>query len=540
LRSPVQGIASHWDEWFRHEAAESDHEAIDAIGRSGFEQCRFIAWLAHRWAGEAQWRGEAPPARYVLAQLSRVSPFDKWRAFDRYRTTYGASGISAIVIDEQSAGESNDVRHVEALILPADEDAAAHDVVTDGFHAEGADLRAARQTALSLLDGKGLVAFLALWIATGRRPYPRWVRAGLLVGWLAVAALIVRLLIGSDPGGRLTLFFGLLFGLWSLLVLTALTIAVALGIQAWLAGRQWRRRLEEYQTRLRLDGGLSLQGGSAGLAFCLNILLATFRSHPRLPTRSWLWERFFRKLRLAANNWAATGVVSPQGRVEKVAIESKIRACLRHPEITDVLTPRQPEARQSVIDKLMLTSVRKTRDGPVSVGMRRAFASERQHLRSHRCRYAAQSILAVGDFTRRSQLAVNVLALGVSIVMLVALPDIRNVLYPPPPPAVVTPSSPSPYYLWISLDTKRPQAFDVVLESGFWSNRRADVAQYPDPGGSARAEIRLNRLGRQMTVDEQDGTLWIERRRKLLTREYQSGERVGSYSFSYVTRLGNE
>jgi hypothetical protein len=232
--------------------------------------------------------------------------------------------------------------------------------------------------------------------------------------------------------------------------------------------------------------------------------------------------------------------VSPQGRVEKVAIESKIRACLRHPEITDVLTPRQPEARQSVINELMATSVHKTRDRPVSAGMTRAFASERQHLRSHRCRYAAQSILAVGDFTSRSQLAVNVLALGVSIVMLAALPDIRNVLYPPPPPAVVAPSSPSPYYLWVSLDTERPQAFDVVLESGFWSNRRADVAQYPDPGGSARAEIRLNRLGRQTTVDEQDGRLWIERRQKLLTREYQSGERVGSYSLSYITQLGNE
>ena len=66
-----------------------------------------------------------------------------------------------------------------------------------------------------------------------------------------------------------------------------------------------------------------------------------------------------------------------------------------------------------------------------------AFASERQRLRSHRCRYAAQSILAVGDFTSRSQLAANALAFVVSIVMLVALPDIRNVLDPPPPPVVV-------------------------------------------------------------------------------------------------------
>ncbi len=540
MRSPVQGIGSHWDEWFRHEASASDSEAIEAIGNSRFEQRRFITWLARRWAGEAQWRGERPPIRYALAQLSRVSPFDKWSAFDKYRATYGAPGISAIVIDEASIGEPNDVRRVEALTLPADEDAAAQDVVTEGFQTESADLSAARQTALSLLNGRGLVAFLALWMAVGRRPYPTSLRVGLLVAWLTVATLIVRLLTGSDPGDRLTLFFGLLVGLWSLLVLTALTIAGTVSIRAWRAGRQWHRRLEAYQIRLRINGGLSLQGGSAGLAFCLNILLATFRSHPRLATRSWLWERFFQNLRLGANNWAATGVLSPQGRVESVAIEPKIRACLKHPEITDVLTPWQPEARQSVINGLMLTSVRTTRERPVSAGMTRAFASERQRLLSHRCRYAAQSILAVGDFASKSQLAVNVLALGVSAVMLVALPDIRNVLDPPSPPAVVTPSSPSPYYLWVSLDTKRPEAFDVVFESGFWSNRRAEVTQYPDPGGSARAELRLNRLGRQTTVDQEDGTVWIERRRKFLMREYQSGEQVGRYSLSYVTQLRNE
>jgi len=540
LRSPVQGIGSDWDEWFRHEASTSDREAIAAVGNSRFEQSRFITWLARRWAGEAQWRGEPPPIRYALAQLSRVSPFDKWPAFDKYRTTYGAPGISAIVINEASIGEPNDVRRVEALTLPADEDAAAQDVVTEGFQAESADLSAARQTALSLLNGKGLVGFLALWIAAGRRPYPGWLRVGLLVAWLTVAGLMVGLLTGSDPGDRLALFFGLLVGLWLVLVVTALTIAGTLSIRAWLAGRQWRRRLEAYQTRLRLNGGLSLQGGSAGLAFSLNILLATFRSHPRLPARSWLWERFFQNLRLGANSWAATGAVSPQGRIARVALEPKIRACLKHPEITDLLTPWQPEARQSVINRLMLTSVRTTRERPVSAGMTLAFASERQRLRSHRCRYAAQSILAVGDFASRSQVAANVLAFGVSAVMLVALPDIRNVLDPPPPPVVVSPSSPSPYYLWVSLDTKRPEAFDVVFESGFWSNRRADVAEHPGAGGSARAEMRLNRLGRQTTIDQEDGTVWVERRRKFLTRDYRSGEQVGSYSLSYLTRLGNE
>ncbi len=540
MRSPLQGIGSHWDEWFQHEASESDRDAIEAIGRQRFEQRRFVAWLARRWAREANWRGDAPPARYVLAQLSRVSPFDKWPAFERYRTTYGAPGISAIVLDEQSAGESNDVRRVEALVLPADEDTAAHDVVSEGFQSESGDLGAARQAAMSLLDGKGLLVFLALWTVTGRRPYPRLLRAGLLAGWIAVAALIVSLLVGSEPGNRIVPIFGVLLALWASLVLTALTVVIGQSLRAWVAGREWKRRLERYQTRIRINGGLSVQGGSAGLAFCLNTLLATYRSHPRVSTRSWLWERFFGNLRLASG-WAATGIVSPQAHVKRVTIEPKIRACLEHPEITDIITPWQKEARQSVIDGLIASRTkRNTRETVMTAGLTRAFASEKQQLRSHRCRHAAQSILAIGDFTSRSQMLANVLAVAASIVMLAALPDIRNVLDPPPPPAVVAPGSPSPYYLWVSLNTKRPEAFDVTLESGFWSNRRASVAAYGGPDGSVRAEMRLNRLVRQTSVDEEDGTVWIQRRRKFLTRDYESGERVGSYSFSHITQLRHE
>lgn len=536
----MQGIASHWDEWFRHEASASDREAIEAVGNSRFDQSRFVTWLARRWAGEADWHGEAPPIRYALAQLSRVSPFDKWPAFDKYRSGYGAPGVSAIVIDEKSAGESSDVRRVEALILPADEDATAHDVISEGFQAESADLSAARKAAMSLLDGKGLVVFLALWLATGRRPYPRWLGVGLLVAWLAVGGLIVRLLTGSDPGTGLTLIFGLLFGLWALLVLTALTVAGAIGFRAWTSGRQWRQRLETYQTRLRINGGLSLQGGSAGLAFCLNTLLATYRSRPRVHGESWLWERFFQNLRLASGTWAATGIVTSRGGIESVAIEPKIRACLRHPEITDILTPWQPEARQSVIDRLTLASGRPKRERPMAAEMTRAFASERPRVRSHRCRHAAQSIMAIGGFASMYQVSVNVLAIGLSIIMVMALPDIRNVLTPPEPPVAVKPSSPSPYYLWVSLDTKRPEAFTVQFESGFWANRRGDVENYTGPGGSARAEMRLNRLGRQGAVDEEDGRVWVERRQKFLTREFELGERVGSYSLSYLTQLGNE
>jgi hypothetical protein len=148
--------------------------------------------------------------------------------------------------------------------------------------------------------------------------------------------------------------------------------------------------------------------------------------------------------------------------------------------------------------------------------------------------------MAIGDFASMSQISVNVLAIGLSIIMVMALPDIRNVLAPPAPPVAVKPSSPSPYYLWVSLDTKRPEAFTVLFESGFWANRRADVENYTGPGGSARAEMRLNRLGRQGAIDEEDGRVWVERRQKFLTREFQLGERVGSYSLSYLAQLGNE
>jgi hypothetical protein len=169
-----------------------------------------------------------------------------------------------------------------------------------------------------------------------------------------------------------------------------------------------------------------------------------------------------------------------------------------------------------------------------------AFASGQRKLRGHRCRHAAQSIIAIGDFASKSQLTANVLALAVTVVMALALPDIRNVLQPPAPPRAVAPGSPSPYYLWVSLDTKRPEAFRAALESGFWSNRRAYVFAYGGADGSSRAEMRLSRHPRQTSIDEQDGIVWIERRRTFLGREFQPGERVGSYPLSYLTGIRGE
>ncbi len=52
LHSPLQGIGSHWDEWFRHEAAEGDLRAIAEAGRNEGTQREFIAWLYRHWATE--------------------------------------------------------------------------------------------------------------------------------------------------------------------------------------------------------------------------------------------------------------------------------------------------------------------------------------------------------------------------------------------------------------------------------------------------------------------------------------------------------
>jgi hypothetical protein len=50
----------------------------------------------------------------------------------------------------------------------------------------------------------------------------------------------------------------------------------------------------------------------------------------------------------------------------------------------------------------------------------------------------------------------------------------------------------------------------------------------------------MHRLAGQQTGDGEEGTIWIERRRHFLGREYTPGERVGRYSISYLNRLAHE
>jgi hypothetical protein len=52
--------------------------------------------------------------------------------------------------------------------------------------------------------------------------------------------------------------------------------------------------------------------------------------------------------------------------------------------------------------------------------------------------------------------------------------------------------------IWVSLDTKHPECFQVVLDSGYWSNRRAEVKRYSGANASVRAEIPLRRSRRQL------------------------------------------
>lgn len=555
LRSPIDGIGGHWDEWFRFEASPEERRAIEDAGRSSRTQRQFIRWIVRHWATEAEWRGHRPSARFVLAQLATLRPFDGWSAFSRYRQGFGVGGIAAVVLTEGSLGESADVRVVEALALPADTTAPAS--IPEGFNTDDVELERTREATMSLLRGKGLVRLLALWVACGRRPYPRGLAVALTLGWLAVGAMIVWMIAGPDPAERLVLMSVVLMALWVALVLTAVGVAAALGIRAWRFGKVMGRRLDESHVHLRMDGGLTLIGGSAGLPFCLNTLLSVYRSTPRVPVRSWLWTRLLHRMRSDMRSWAATGVVMADGRIRPVVLAPKLRACVRHERIMHVLTPNQRDAsNRSVAEQVdalpaapnaspafpQEASLQASPSGRAlatpPTAPRVGYAREARAVRSHRCRHLAHAVMAVGNLVSPSQMAANALALAVSVVMLVGLGDLRGILLPPPTPMVVGPVSRSPYHVWVNLDTRHPDAFSVVMESGFWANRRASVSAYGGPDTPVRAELRLTRVsGQQVAPEIEDGTVWVERRRRFLGREFAPGERVGRYSLSYLTRL---
>jgi hypothetical protein len=542
LRGPLHGIASHWDEWFRHEASEDERRSIANIGKSESGQRRFILWLCRHWVREASLNPARLITRFVLGQLAHMPPFNAWVAFAPFRTGYGHKGVQAIVLADKSAGEPRDVRNVEALILPPDPDPTAPGIVTEEFQAETADLQPVFLAAKSLLSGRGLCRFLWSWVISGRRPYPRWVAVGLFLGWLAVGGLLMTLLFGPEPGERLLLLAGLLIGLWLGLILVEVAAVGFLTWRAWHSGVALTKHLENNQVRLRMNGGLILKGGSAGLPFCLSMLSSLYRAHPQDARGSWLWQQFFRKLNSEGEAWAATGVLTADGRLKPVVLAPKLRACLNHGRVKQILTPNQPDASNAAAGAFSNASIQQdatTRAGEASPGsVKFGFAAEMPQLHLHRCGHIAKAVMILGGFVSRSQTAFNAFAVAVSVIILVGLPDLLSILLPPAAPIPVAPTSPTPYELWVSLDTKQPQYFNVVLESDYWSNRRVEVSHHTDVMQSVRAVILFHRTPRSEESHEDNGVVWIERRRRFLTREFFPGERVGRYSIPYLARLG--
>jgi hypothetical protein len=291
--------------------------------------------------------------------------------------------------------------------------------------------------------------------------------------------------------------------------------------------------LAQGQIRLRMNGGLRLKGSSAGLAFCLNTILALARMDGVKSPRSWLWRRLVTKMNKSAGEWAATGVVTADGHLKPVVLEPKLRACLQKEEIKHILTPHQPGTGRNALARVAAMLA----PAEAQHGMRWGYASEEPGLRTHPCRHAAQAFMRIGELASKRQLALNIAAILISGVMLLAMSDLRGILMPPLAPFPTAPASPYPNYLWVSLGTTHPENFLVELQSHFWLNRRVEVTRHEGPNGSVRGEIPLQRLASFGNRDPQDGTIWVLRRHRFLNREFAPGQCVGQYDLTYIARI---
>lgn len=538
LRHPLEGIGGNWDEWFNSEATAVERAEIETVGRSEEFQRQFWEWLGGVWIHEAVRNDNQLALVFVGEELARVAPFDKWTAFARRRVPVPAGSLAAVVLGGESDGQADDVHRVDAILLPMGTSSTSRKIVTDGFQAEATELNAARESALQVLRGGAGWRLLARWVATGRRPYPPWLGAVLTAGWVVVGALIAWLWFGPDPGAHLRAMGAALLGLWGGLVLVAFVVASVQVMGARRAGRSGAAHLASDQLRLRLPGRFTLKGGSAGLPFSIAVLHAVARAYPQSLGRSWLWRQFSDELGKADTIWAATGMTTSAGQVQPVEFPAKLRACLRHGNVSDLLTPVQRESGRDAVRRLTAeVAGRAPADRPTLAD---ASGSTRKPVRIHRCRHVADAVLAVARLPSARQAWANVLAFVVSVMMVCALPDLRCILFPPPAPVAVAPSSPSPYFLWVSLDTRHPDFFQVVLDSPVWANRRADVGLRRSQPASVRAEIRLVRLSEASIRNLEEGVVWIERRPCFLTRRFEPGEIVGRYTMNYLNRLRHE
>ena len=538
LRGPLEGIGSHWDEWYRHVASPSDREAIGETGRTLERQRQFLKWLIRRWGEELERRGNRLAPRYVVGQLARQEPFLHWEAFARYRTAYGVPGIAAIVLGENSRGEASDVREVEAIAFSRESGDTGARLVAEGFEPDGTEFTTVQHAISSLLSGPGLFGMFGLWLLTGRRPGSAVKRAIAGGAWVLLAAMLVTLLFGPDPGTFLVPAVGVMLGAWVVLAAHGAWVAGREGWSAWRLGASVAQFFESSHVRLRMKGGLYLRGASAGFAFCLNTLLALFRATPDLGKCSWIWKQSMENLRRDGIHWAATGVLTSDGWLKPVVLGAKLRACARRRELRHVLTPRQVALAPGLMEPAANAA---TADGvhTGNAAMKLGYAATTGQLRVHRCRHLAQAILSLGGLTSRWQVATNVLAIAVSVAMVAALPDIVRLLFPPRAPMVVGPVSTSPYWMWVSLDTDQPKAFRVRLESDYWANRVANVSYHGGSSYPPRAEIQVNRLPTTFTRKENEGVVWVERRRTFMGREFFIGERIGCFQVAQLSRMIN-
>jgi hypothetical protein len=125
----------------------------------------------------------------------------------------------------------------------------------------------------------------------------------------------------------------------------------------------------------------------------------------------------------------------------------------------------------------------------------------------------------------RWTIAVAVWVMIVLITLIVALPDIFSIVYPPPAPQLIREKSwllPEPNlwgnYLRLAFSTENPDAFLVRLTSRYWVNRDQSIHQspsFPEPG----VLIRLERLNKPAVDDQRDGEIEVIYPRSILGRK---------------------
>lgn len=539
LRHPLEGIAANWDEWFSGEATDTERAEIEHVGQRPDLQNEFLRWLEAVWIKDAVSNGNQLALEFVCDEISRVSPFDHWEIFAKLQSGRRSGEVSAVVLDGESKGEAEDVMAVRATLLPLGAASRGRSVIAEGFDAEEGDLKVARDSALHVLGGRLSWRLLGRWLVTGRRPYPTWLKCALAAGWLSVGGGVAWLWAGPDPGEALRWIAAALVVLWTVLVLIGMTAAFVVVRRARSAAKEAASLLADDQIRLGIGRRLLVKGGSAGLPFALGILAAVARAYPRTLNSSWLWRQFSRRLQSSGASWAATGIVNSTGQVQPVELTPKIRSCFKHGQLSGLLVPNQREASNGSLRR----AVNEVSNGasPVPVpAQENGHREARPVLNVHRCRNVADAVLVIARLPSVAQRWLGLFALLVSGLMLCAASDLRCIVFPPPAPTVVPPSSPSPYFLWVSLDTPHPAFFQVVLQSQVWANRRADVAWQESLPSSVRAEIRLVRLSDAPAHDLQQGVVLIERRPSFLGRKFKPGEVVGRYTLLYLNRFRHD